>query len=131
MFKTRLFTGDAAIAAISEALKHRLYISGWRLSHEYCWIRDQLSANRVGYENSAIVVGYRDGVPVAAVLYNSQAHELQAFTRKAERGNGFGGQCLQKMLQYMRSIRDDNPSCGNGIDGSDLFWRSHGLSPHW
>lgn len=94
------------------ALQHRLYVSGWQLSHTLQSLKtSQNTQNR-------IVIGFLDDVPVAvAVLDYGTIH---AFCRKQHRRNGYAGACV-------RALRVSGGRAGAGIDGSYEFWHKMGV----
>ncbi len=130
--RVRLFTSrnpEKMVAAISEVLRHRLYVSGWCLSHDLVAIRKFL-LNRQDYFSSQkpyrLSVVYDDlEKPVAISLAlprpHNDAYEIQCFTKKSERKKGFGRKSIAG-LKIGNFIRRKKVIRNFGIDGSLSFF---------
>jgi hypothetical protein len=110
-FRTVVYQSLTLKLGAQIALDHRLYIPGWQLSHTLQGLKiSQDTHNR-------IAIGFLDDVAVAVATLDGTT--VQAFCRKAQRRNGYGGQCVRALrATKMRSVV--------GIDGSDKFWEKMG-----
>ena len=105
-----------------DALKARLYVSGWLLSGELMYIRDHLSetCNRRPFYD--IAVAYEDGAAVGVSIINEKSN-LQVFVRKAKRQNGYG-------RKLVRRIRRDGAYGLCGADGEGKIFTKNGIIFH-
>jgi hypothetical protein len=93
-----------------EALKHRLYVSGWMLSAIYQDVGDV----------EGICVAYLDNIPIAsATLYHNN---VQCFVRYANRKKGIGKGCVHALMHEC-GFEAEDVGYGFGIKGSDKFFQ--------
>lgn len=97
----------------SLALKHKLYVSGWELSH-------QLKSARKYPEEYEIKLEYVDGTPVGVCLLYKCDGEISIFVKKAFRLQGIG----RKLVD---SFGDKIKSASWGIHGSEYFFEKVGI----
>ena len=106
-----------------DALKARLYVSGWTLSGELLYIRDSYTApdsnTRFARKPYEIAVAYEDGVAVGVSIINDH-NNLQVFVRKAKRHNGYG-------RKLVRKIRRDGAYGICGLDGEGKIFTKNGI----
>ena len=105
-----------------DALKARLYVSGWLLSSELMYIRDALSETcneRLFYD---IAVAYEDGNAVGVSIINEKSN-LQVFVRKAKRHSGYG-------RKLVRRIRREGAYGICGVDGEGKIFTKNGIDFH-
>lgn len=113
----RTFTSDAGISRAADlALKHRLFVSGWELSHELKMARDHPDLF------DGISMKFVDGVPIALVIVRRTT--MMAFCKKSERRKGYASECAQAI----RVIPNFAGRGDYGIPGSLNFWTANGLS---
>lgn len=115
----RSASGAKASQLAAEALKHRLYVSGWRLS---CDLKE---ISQYPLPEHTIALAYKMGVPVSVAVYMGYRFlEIGVFTRAAERRNGYG-RAVVRALQK----RTGRKFMGHlyGIEGAELFFRACGL----
>ena len=105
-----------------DALKARLYVSGWCLSGEQLNIRDYLSETSNERPFYDIAVAYEDGVAVGVSIINEKSN-LQVFVRKAKRHNGYG-------RKLVRRIRRDGAYGLCGADGEGKIFTKNGIIFH-
>ena len=105
-----------------DALKARLYVSGWLLSGELMYIRDHLSetSNRRPFYD--IAVAYEDGAAVGVSIINENGN-IQVFVRKAKRHNGYG-------RKLVRKIRREGAYGLCGADGEGKIFTENGIDFH-
>lgn len=92
----------------SLALKHRLYVSGWQLSH-------QLKAARDYPTEYEIKVEYVKGVPVGVCLLDKCDGSISIFVKKAFRRKGIGRKLVKR-------FGDKIKKASWGIHGSEYFF---------
>ena len=102
-----------------DALKARLYVSGWLLSSELLNIRDYLSETSIERPLYDIAVAYEDGNAVGVSIINEKGN-LQVFVRKAKRHNGYG-------RKLVRKIRRDGAYGICGVDGEGKIFTKNGI----
>jgi hypothetical protein len=113
----RTSTSYAGIRQAADlALKHRLFVSGWQLSHELKKARDHPDWF------DGISMKFVGGVPVALVIVRRTG--IMAFCKKSERRKGYASECVQAI----RLIPNFNARGDYGIPGSLNFWTVNGLS---
>lgn len=105
-----------------DALKARLYVSGWMLSGELLNIRDYLSETSNERPLYDIAVAYEDGNAVGVSIINEN-NNLQVFVRKAKRNNGYG-------RKLVRKIRRDGAYGMCGVDGEGKIFTKNGINFH-
>ena len=105
-----------------DALKARLYVSGWLLSSELMYIRDCLSETCNERPFYDIAVAYEDGTAVGVSIINEKSN-LQVFVRKAKRQNGYG-------RKLVRRIRRDGAYGLCGADGEGKIFTKNGIIFH-
>ena len=105
-----------------DALKARLYVSGWLLSSELMYIRDCLSETCNERQFYDIAVAYEDGIAVGVSIINEKSN-LQVFVRKAKRQNGYG-------RKLVRRIRRDGAYGICGVDGEGKIFTKNGIDFH-
>ena len=105
-----------------DALKARLYVSGWCLSGELLNIRDYLSETSTERPFYDIAVAYEDGVAVGVSIINENGN-LQVFVRKAKRHNGYG-------RKLVRKIRREGAYGLCGADGEGKIFTENGIDFH-
>lgn len=100
------------------ALKARLYVSGYQLSHVLGGIRDGGIIGKVAlhYDESNIPLG----VAVHITDRSFIGYETMIFVRKAKRRQGIGS-LLIKQLDSPK-----NGFVGRGCSASRPFWKKHG-----
>lgn len=95
--------------AANEALKHKLYVSGWGLSGELINIRKCPE-----YANS-IALYYKENKPIGVIISICD-DMLQVFVRKNERKRGVGSELIKEVKTKM--------SWGSvGLDRSGKIWK--------
>lgn len=92
----------------SLALKSRLYVSGWELSH-------QLKAARDYPEDYEIKLEYVKGVPVGVCLLDKCDGSISMFVKKAFRRKGIGRRLVKR-------FGDKIKKASWGIHGSEDFF---------
>ncbi len=105
-----------------DALKARLYVSGWILSSELMYIRDCLSETCNERPFYDIAVAYEDGTAVGVSIINEKSN-LQVFVRKAKRHSGYG-------RKLVRKIRRDGAYGICGVDGEGKIFTKNGINFH-
>ena len=105
-----------------DALKARLYVSGWCLSGELLNIRDYLSETCNEPLFYDIAVAYEDGIAVGVSIINEKSN-LQVFVRKAKRQNGYG-------RKLVRRIRREGAYGVCGLDGEGKIFTKNGIDFH-
>ena len=93
------------------ALKNRLYVSGWQMSHELIRIREN--------NDCEIHLEYVGGNPVGVGLVTSHGN-LQIFVKKSYRRQGVGRKIAKTL--YRRGLYSVY-----GIVGSREFWKKVGV----
>ena len=105
-----------------DALKARLYVSGWLLSSELMYIRDWLTETCNERPFYDIAVAYEDGNAVGVSIINENIN-LQVFVRKAKRHNGYG-------RKLVRKIRREGAYGICGADGEGKIFTENGIDFH-
>ena len=105
-----------------DALKARLYVSGWCLSGELMFIRDVLDEACNERRFYDIAVAYEDGNAVGVSIINEKSN-LQVFVRKAKRHNGYG-------RKLVRKIRREGAYGLCGADGEGKIFTENGIDFH-
>ena len=105
-----------------DALKARLYVSGWILSSELMYIRDCLTETCNERPFYDIAVAYEDGNAVGVSIINENGN-LQVFVRKAKRHNGYG-------RKLVRKIRREGAYGICGVDGEGKIFTKNGINFH-
>lgn len=113
MFDVKVYEGKSLSEGATLALKHRLYVSGWCLSGELRYLRDN------EHTDAEIAIGFLDGEPVSVIM--RQYSKVQAFCRKAVRKKGYSTKCLQ-------ALRSKPTFAEEGTDGSCVFWNKNGIN---
>ena len=116
-----LFTDDTLAQGADIALKHRLYVSGWSLSHILKAIRDPSSSYSSLYSTSAIAIVAVKGTPVAVAVYRRD--EINTFCRKSMRRRGYGSLAVTKIKETVK----DKIRFFPGIAGSCRFYHNLGI----
>ena len=98
-----------------DALKARLYVSGWCLSGELRYIRD-------GGEGYEIAVAYEDGMAVGVAI-DTPENNTQVFVRKAKRHNGYGRRLVKK-------VKREGSYGICGADGEGKIFTKNGIIFH-
>lgn len=111
--RVRVYQGKHAQTAADNALKNRLYVSGWALSGH---LKDIKSGYKL--EDSKISLAWYQDKPVAVAI--SQGDFIMAFCRKALRRNGLASRCV-------RAIKNDDSIAQHGIIGSEAFWEKQNI----
>jgi hypothetical protein len=112
VFRTQVFQSQTLRAGADLALRHRLYVSGWALSHVLqCFRTSQNTTDR-------LALGFCDDQPVAVAIYRDGT--IQAFCRKSQRRQGYGGACV-------RALRAQSARAKLGITGTDRFWQQQNV----
>ena len=113
------------------ALRHRLYVAkeSWGLQSAL-----RLAALSPGL--FYVELHYENGVPVGVILIQHMVHTrkyrnvlgAQIFVRSAYRRRGIATKLLKSFVDpHPRRVRK---ICANkGVEGSQEFWRSHGVTP--
>lgn len=112
MFRTKVYKDKHLIEGAKLALKNRLYVSGWQLSCDLQHLVQGLGPNNV------LVIGFLDDIPISVALRHYR--HLEAFCRKAHRGNGYASKCLSR-------IDKTNCMAGEGLKGTKKFWAVNGV----
>lgn len=105
-----------------DALKARLYVSGWLLSSELMYIRNCLTETCNERPFYDIAIAYEDGVAIGVSIINEK-NNLQVFVRKAKRHNGYG-------RKLVRKIRRDGAYGICGVDGEGKIFTKNGIIFH-
>lgn len=108
------FSEEEIKKAANEALKHRLYVSGWLLSRELKWAR----AKPAYLKN--ITITYKHNKPVGVIICRWD-NMLQIFVRKSERKQGIGS----KMISC---VKTKESWASTGIDRTGKIWKDNGVS---
>ena len=116
-----LFTDDTLAQGADIALKHRLYVSGWSLSHILKAIRDPSSSYSSLYSTSAIAIVAVRGTSVAVAVY--RRGEINTFCRKSMRRRGYGSLAVTKITETVKDKIRHFP----GIAGSCRFYHNLGI----
>ena len=116
-----LFTDDTLAQGADIALKHRLYVSGWSLSHILKAIREPSSSHSSLYSTSAIAIVTVGGTPVAVAVY--RRGEINTFCRKSMRRRGYGSLAVTKITETVKDKIRHFP----GIAGSCSFYHNSGI----
>lgn len=96
------------------ALKHRLYVPTWTLK---LVLRDLAHGQ---YQASQVSIAFKDDVPVAVAVYDSQWRQVMCFVRPTERRQGIGT-AVVRALEFFRSCTYAN----KGGPGSMEFWAAN------
>ncbi|MNR26126.1 hypothetical protein D3C85_1433170 [compost metagenome] len=113
-FEIRMFKGEDAKIAADIALKHRLYVSGWRLSGE-------LKSTREGQNiKERIAIAYSQEIPIG-VCFQKEDGSTHVFVRKSERKVGVGRSLVKQLAKPLArgSI---------GCDPEMKIWRRNGYA---
>ena len=116
-----LFTDDTLAQGADIALKHRLYVSGWSLSHILKAIREQPSSHSYSHCTSVITIVAVSGTPVAVAVY--RRGEINTFCRKSMRRCGYGSLAVTKIKETVK----DKIRYFPGIAGSVSFYDNLGI----
>lgn len=93
MITIEVAVGSGQISSFAaQALQNRLYVSGWMLSG---WLTE---ARRDAYDFSAIVLAYKDNIPVG-VLVCYEDTTAGIFVRKSERRQNIASGMVQALTQ--------------------------------
>jgi GNAT superfamily N-acetyltransferase len=111
----QLFEGKDCIAAAFMALKHRLFVSGWRLSGDLKRVRKGHNV-----ENVRIAVAYDSDTPVGVSLYDHTTGLIQVFVRKSYRRRGIGRNLVE-------SFKNPKTYGIYGVNESPCFFRNVGI----
>ena len=120
------------------ARKNRLYVPGW------CIIDELRGIERAGEDNALssstmISIAYVGGKPVAACLLFVECDNVTCymFVRKRFRRQRIGTMLYKSATEQYSSIFHELASITQeivvytGVDKSDKFWQSVGLTPRW
>lgn len=112
------------VEAAKIARKHRLFVSGWFLSHELWEISNGLKPSH----NYKICFYYQNNIPVGICLrkkrqykYGHSTYQLMVFVRKAYRHKGIG----RSLVNFMKV-----PNCFGQIgikDSKGKIWKMNGV----
>ena len=116
-----LFTDDTLAQGADIALKHRLYVSGWSLSHILKAIREPSSSYSSLPSTSAIAIVAVRGTPVAVAVY--RRGDINTFCRKSMRRRGYGSLAVTKITETVKDKIRHFP----GIAGSCRFYHNLGI----
>lgn len=105
-----------------DALKARLYVSGWLLSSELMYIRNCLTETCNERPFYDIAIAYEDGVAIGVSIINEK-NNLQVFVRKAKRHNGYG-------RKLVRKIRREGAYGICGVDGEGKIFTKNDINFH-
>jgi len=104
-------TGNECPSLASIALKNRLFVSGWEMSHTLREIRHNP-------HKATIAVLFEDNVPMSISL-QERCSRVQSFTRKAKRRQGYGSMTFDCVIKYKENEKFYHEY---GISGSlDFF----------
>lgn len=111
-----LFTQDQINADI--ALKARLYVSGYQLSHVLRGIRDGGIIGKVALHHD------EGNTPVGVAVHITDrsfiGYETMVFVRKSKRRQGIGSLLIKQLNSPKNSF------VGRGCSASRPFWKKHG-----
>lgn len=83
------------------ALKHRLYVSGWRLT-------EILQDIRKGRLEANVAIAYDQGVPIGVSIlleeYRDNMDHIQVFVRKSYRRNGIGKKLVNRLCKQKGNV---------------------------
>lgn len=116
-----LFTDDTLAQGADIALKHRLYVSGWSLSHILKAIREPSSSYSYSHGTSAIAIVAVGGTPVAVAVY--RRGDINTFCRKSMRRRGYGSLAVAKIKETVK----DKIRYFPGIEGANIFYHNLGI----
>ena len=116
-----LFTDDTLAQGADIALKHRLYVSGWSLSHILKAIRGPSSSYSYSHGTGAIAIVAVGGTPVAVAVY--RRGDINTFCRKSMRRRGYGSLAVAKIKETVK----DKVRYFPGIEGSGSFYHNLGI----
>ena len=112
------YTGEDVVIAAKLALKHRLYVNGWCLSHTLVGIKD-------GCIKASVCLAYDDkGEPVGVSVLEG-VKWLSVFVRKSHRRKGLGSELIKRM-----GVSCQKCSAGEGVEGSRVFWEKLGVESY-
>ena len=110
VFKDTTLTVGAQLA-----LDHRLYVSGWCLSHIYTAMR----AGKTTY-GDCIALVIVDNTPVASAAYQKTIGTVNTFCRKAYRRRGYATMAVTAVRDSL--IPGSSMGAGEGAVGSRDFY---------
>lgn len=111
--KIKLYNGRNSAEGAELALKHHLYVHGWCLFLE---LRLMMAAEN---PNGCIALCFVDDIPVAIAVITSY-NQVMAFCKEEHRRKGY----CTALVQRVDEAIGEPIYAQNGIDGSDIFWRS-------
>lgn len=97
------------------ALKYKLYVSGWLLSHELQYIRDNP-------KNNIVLLSYKNNEPVGVILLNSK-NQIMIFVRKQYRNCGIGSKLMNRLFNKISDDRKRKIFAEVGIESSKLLFK--------
>lgn len=110
-------TPDEIRSGAKLALKNRLFVSGWEMSH---FLKDYIECSVD--ELKPIVIAMCDKVPIGCLMLYGNVYSI--FVRKAYRRQGIG----TALMKEMNLITDVKDYVGDsGIHGSGRFFESAGV----
>ena len=120
------------------ARKNRLYVPGWMMIDEFRAIERAGDDNALS-SSTMISIAYVGGKPVAACLLFVECDNVTCymFVRKRFRRQRIGTMLYKSATEQYSSIFRELASITQeiavytGIDKSDKFWQSVGLTPHY
>ena len=129
MFKIKIYKDDDLLLGANIAIMNNLFINGWVL---YGTLEGLFSDNfKTKFWDITIVIGELDGIPIC-VVYNAKIkdtskiyqpyEEIQAFCKEEHRRKGYTSQCVKVINPHTQA------DCSEGIKGSLMFWKKHGLT---
>lgn len=111
----KIFNDKDMQFAAALALKNRLYVSGWDLSHALKAVRrgEYIFCN-------AISILFDDSVPVGVAISQYKSHDLMVFVRKSKRRKGYGS-------LLANSVKTSDSTMQGGMKHSYLFFDAIGV----
>jgi GNAT superfamily N-acetyltransferase len=132
------FHGSSLTEGAKIARKNRLYVPGW------CMIDELRGIERAGEDNALssstmISIAYVGGKPIAACLLFVECDDITCymFVRKRLRRQRIGTTLYKAatkqyfFLFHGWASATQEVAVYTGVDKSDKFWQSVGLTPRW
>lgn len=115
----KVYWGENIVEGCNIALRSRLYVSGWTLSH-------YLKSVRWGKRHGIVFIYFRDNTPIGICLATASGtdYAIQFFVRKNERRTGVATALFKEVCNFLGNRKY---KCYDGIDGSEYFFKSIGL----
>ena len=132
------FHGSSLTEGTKIARKNRLYVSGWRMIDELRGIERAGEDNALS-SSTMISIAYIGGKPVAACLLLVECDYITCyvFVRKRLRRQRIGTMLYKSATEQYSSLFRELASITQeiavytGVDKSDKFWQSAGLTPRY